>query len=96
MELVRRVKVVCDTMIMDYYVYVIKSKKMKWSYVGMSKDIKKRLKMHNTNKVTSTKNKGPFRLVYKEGCTSSSDAREREMYFKSNAGKEYLQRRGYL
>jgi len=47
-----------------FYTYVIRSKKDgKW-YTGFTNDLRKRFKEHNSNKVISTKNRGPFELIY--------------------------------
>lgn len=76
-----------------YYVYVIKSIGYNWVYVGMTENLEKRLASHNTKKVLSTKFKAPFKLVYFEEVFTSQEARIKEKYFKTNAGKEYLKRR---
>jgi predicted GIY-YIG superfamily endonuclease len=41
----------------------------------------------------STKNRGPWRLIYYEGCPHENDARAREKYLKSGMGKRYLRNR---
>jgi len=75
---------------MNYYVYVLKSKKDKKRYVGMSKDPYKRVKDHNSGHVKSTKGRGPFEISYKEECKSREIARQKEKYFKSGSGRELL------
>jgi predicted GIY-YIG superfamily endonuclease len=42
-----------------YFVYIIKSEKTEKFYIGMTYDIFKRLKHHNSGANRSTKNKGP-------------------------------------
>ena len=59
-------------------------------YTGLSSDIKKRLKMHNAGKVQSTKKRGPFILIYQEVAETLLEARKREKYFKSAAGRRFL------
>ena len=76
-----------------FYTYVIKSKKDNKWYTGSTKDLRKRLKEHNENKVFSTKGKGPFEVVYYEACSNEQDARAREKYLKSGRGKHYLKNR---
>jgi len=76
-----------------FYTYVIRSKKdSKW-YTGSTKDLRKRLKEHNENKVFSTKARRPFELIYYEACSNEQDARSREKYLKSGMGKRYLKNR---
>ena len=76
-----------------YYVYVLQSEKDKHFYVGYTKDLKNRLKLHNEGKVTSTINRRPLRLIYYEACLSQRDATYREKYLKSSWGKRYLKNR---
>ena len=76
-----------------FYVYVIQSKKDGKFYTGLTKDLRKRFKEHNVGQVTSTKNRGPFRLIYYEACIDKQDARTREKYLKSGMGKRYLRNR---
>ena len=76
-----------------YYTYVIKSKKDgKW-YTGYTSDLRKRFSDHNAGKVSATKNRGPFELIYYEACCSSQDATAREKYLKTGMGKRYLKNR---
>lgn len=78
---------------MFYYAYVLKSKKdSKW-YTGSTNDLRKRFKDHNNKKITSTKNRGPFTLIYYEACLNEQDARAREKFLKSGLGKRYLKNR---
>ncbi|MFQ5714856.1 MAG: GIY-YIG nuclease family protein [Candidatus Scalinduaceae bacterium] len=76
-----------------YYTYVIQSKKDKKFYTGSTKDLRKRFNEHNSGKVSSTKNRGPFMLIYYEACLNEQDARYREKYLKSGLGKRYLKNR---
>lgn len=55
-------------------------------YVGISNDVISRLKRHNANAVKSTKNKGPWRIIYTEKCINLEQARLREKYLKSYKG----------
>jgi putative endonuclease len=62
-------------------------------YTGYTFDLRKRFNEHNSNKVFSTKNRGPFRLIYYEACINEDDAKAREKYLKSGMGKRYLKNR---
>ena len=48
---------------MYYYTYVLKSLKDGHFYIGITHDIEKRLKEHNSGKTRSTRNRLPFRLI---------------------------------
>jgi putative endonuclease len=65
-----------------YYVYIIQSTDTYELYVGYTKDLKKRLVEHNTNKSFSTKNKGPWKLIYYESYRNKEDAIRREKNLK--------------
>ncbi len=73
-----------------YYVYIIQSLKDKKFYTGLTNDLERRIKEHNHGKLStpSTKTRGPFKLVFYEICKSLKEAREREKFFKSGAGRE--------
>lgn len=73
-----------------FYVYILRSET--GLYIGYTSDLQHRLREHNTNKNKSTKNKGPWEIVYYEAHLSSEDARRREGYFKTSAGKTSLKR----
>ncbi len=68
---------------MKFYVYILKSDANESYYIGSTKDIYKRLKLHNSGMVTSTKRYMPWRLVYNMEYPSLSDAREKETQIKS-------------
>ncbi len=72
-----------------FYVYVLKSKKDNSQYIGLSQDAEKRLKEHNAGRVKSTKPKRPWSILYKESCATRIDARKREKYLKSAAGRRF-------
>ena len=78
---------------MFYYVYLIQSKKDNKWYTGCTNDLRKRFKQHNDNEVYSTKNRGPFKLIYYEACLNQQDATHREKYLKTYHGKMFLKRR---
>jgi len=63
-----------------YYTYVIQSKMDYKFYAGVTKDLRKRFNEHNSGKVSSTKNRGLFVLIYYEACFNEHDARYREKY----------------
>ena len=76
-----------------YYVYVLLSQKDNRFYTGYTEDVKKRVSEHLVGKITSTKDRRPFQLVYYEGCVDRADALKRERYLKTTWGKRYLRNR---
>jgi putative endonuclease len=74
------------------YVYVLQSKKDDDMYIGCTNDLRKRLKLHNSGKVKSTKLRKPFRLIYYESYLNKHDAFEREKFFKTGWGRNYVKR----
>ena len=65
-----------------HYVYLLNSDKKKWSYVGCTSNLDRRLNEHNNGKNNSTKKYLPVRLVYYEAFFSKSDAYQREKRLK--------------
>ena len=75
------------------YVYVLLSKKDKRFYVGYTKDLKERMKLHHSGKIQSTALRRPLELVYYEACVNQQDAIQREKYLKTSWGKRYVKAR---
>jgi putative endonuclease len=71
------------------WVYILHSEGFGRYYVGMSEDVEKRLAEHNVGRVMSTKGYKPWKVVYKEKCKDREEARKREKYLKSAAGRRY-------
>jgi len=74
------------------YVYVLQSNKDNELYLGCTKDLKERLKLHNAKKITSTKKHAPFALIYYEAYTNNKDAYNREKYMKTQYGRNYIKK----
>lgn len=74
-----------------FYVYVLRNPKQ--FYIGSTKDLRERLTKHKNDRVFSTKNRGPWKLIYYEACVGEKDARLREKYLKTAWGKRYLKGR---
>jgi putative endonuclease len=68
----------------EYFVYILKSKKDGTLYTGFTSNLQERLIRHNSSKVIATRRKVPFEIVYFEKCLSLTDALVRERYFKSS------------
>ena len=73
-----------------YYVYAIRSEIDGRIYVGFSSNVEKRLAEHNAGKTRSTKGYRPWELIFTEKTEGRIVARNREKYFKSGIGKEFL------
>ena len=65
-----------------FYVYVIKSRKDRSLYIGLTRDLRKRFSEHNQGLSQYTKSRIPFTLVYYEAYSSEKDARIRERKLK--------------
>jgi putative endonuclease len=76
----------------DMYVYVLRSQKDGKRYVGMAHDVRKRLEDHNKGQVSSTKGRRPLEVVHVEAFKTVEEARAREKYYKSAAGRRALDR----
>ena len=72
-----------------YYVYVLYSAGFERQYVGMSDELDRRLVEHNSGKNQSTKAFKPWSLIHKEPFGSREEARVREKYLKSAAGRRW-------
>ncbi len=79
---------------MQCSVYILYSPEYQRFYVGISKNVSRRLAEHNRGSVRSTKPFNPWELVYQENHPTVELARVREKYFKSAAGRKW--RKKYL
>lgn len=75
------------------YVYVLRSLADREFYVGLTRDLRARLRAHNKGLIISTRRRSPFQLIYWEGCLNDSDAAQREKYLKTAWGKRYIKTR---
>ena len=76
--------------IIMFFVYVLKSTKENWFYVGMTCKLEQRLKEHNKGSVKSTKFRKPYKLVYNKVFLTRIQARDFEKYLKISSNKEKL------
>lgn len=65
-----------------HYIYLIHSVKDKYSYIGSTANLEKRLDRHNQGHVISTREHAPFVLIYYEAFLDKQDAIERESKLK--------------
>jgi putative endonuclease len=77
---------------MAYFVYVLRSEKTGRRYVGSCKDLDDRLRRHNAGYSKATRHGVPWRLLRSETFDSRSDAIQRELFLKTGAGRDELER----
>lgn len=75
-----------------YIVYVLQSLKDKRTYLGCTHNLENRIKEHNYGEVKSTRDRGPFVLIYKEEFQDKYEAFKREKHFKSSWGRRQLKK----
>jgi len=71
-------------------VYVLFSLKDNKTYTGSTNDLQRRLSEHQLGKVKATKNRLPIKLIHFEKFETLKEARSREHYYKSCAGRKKL------
>ena len=76
-----------------WYVYIIRSLKSNFQYIGSTNNVKSRLNNHNDGENQSTKHYRPFRLEADIVIRTEKKARELERYFKTGSGKAILKKR---
>jgi len=75
---------------LPYCVYVLHSLKVGDFYVGFTTDLPRRLQEHSQGRNRSTCRRRPFRLVFCEYYQAKADAKRRETYLKTAAGRRAL------
>ena len=75
-----------------FTVYILRSSKIPRTYVGYSGNLEQGLDDHNAGKVAATKPYRPWEIFYKEINLTLKDAKTRELYWKSGAGRRNLKR----
>ena len=76
---------------MPWSIYIVKCRD-KTLYTGITTDIARRLKEHNTKKgAFYTRNKTPVRLIYQKAMANQSRARKREAAIKRLSRIEKLE-----
>ena len=74
-----------------WYLYVLQSVKDNKLYVGMTGDLKRRFREHNSKSGGGyTRKNGPFTLIFYEAYKEKEDASRAEKFFKSGYGREVL------
>jgi len=73
-----------------FTVYILQSLKDNKTYVGYTDNFDRRFKEHNSGKSKSTKYRVPFKLLFKEEFKTSNEAKKKELWWKSGAGRRKL------
>jgi putative endonuclease len=72
------------------WVYVLWSDRLRKRYVGCTEDVAKRLEEHNAGRTPFTRRGIPWALIHSEVIETLGEARKREQFLKSGAGRRWL------
>lgn len=72
------------------FVYILLNKKLGKTYTGSTIDLARRLEEHNSGSSCYSKKYTPWDLFYKEEFPTLLEARKREKYLKSCAGRKFV------
>jgi putative endonuclease len=75
-----------------YFVYVLKSTKRNYHYIGISNNLSRRINQHNKGYNKTTKPYTPFKLIYSEKHPDRVSARTREKQLKSGCYREIIRK----
>ena len=83
---------------MKYFVYLLLSKKNGkiFSYVGMTKDLKKRISLHNSSKGAKYTKGKKWLIVYKKSYNSKSKALKEEYSLKKDKKKREKIKKSFI
>ena len=76
-----------------WFVYVIRSIKSNYRYIGSTNNLKRRIEEHNSGLSKATLPYKPFELEAYVAVNSEAKARALEKYFKTGSGKAVLYKR---
>ena len=79
-----------------FYAYVLISESHSTHYYGSTANLENRLNEHNAGKVRYTKGRRPWKLHYYEEFETRSEAVQREQFFKSIEGYNFLKTEGII
>jgi putative endonuclease len=77
---------------MGFFVYILQSQSSSRYYVGQTQDLEGRFSYRNANYSKSLKNRGPWKLVYREEYNTRSEAVKRERQIKSWKDRSMIER----
>lgn len=74
-----------------YKVYVLQDNKGRL-YKGMTNNLERRLREYQSGKTRTTSHMDCLEIIYTESFCSFAEARKRELYLKSAAGRRFLKK----
>jgi putative endonuclease len=75
-----------------HFLYILHSLKDGNFYTGITSDLDRRIKEHESGKNTSTKYRRPLILIYYEAYLLKEDAGARERYLKTSMGRRVVRK----
>ena len=72
------------------HVYVLRSLENGKRYVGITANIRARLRTHAQGPTRGGQQLGNFKLIHRERFSTYTEARAREKYLKSGSGRQWL------
>ena len=73
-----------------YHIYILKSDKSRKLYIDHTENLERRLTEHNCIQSKSTKNKGPWKIIFSKEFETRSETVKYELKLKSIKNKTYL------
>lgn len=73
-----------------YITYILKSVEYDKTYVGITDNIDRRINQHNNGYNTYSKRYKPWKIIHTEPYQNRKNARVREKYLKSCAGRKWI------
>ena len=77
---------------MKNIIYILLSLNYQKTYIGITSDPGKRLVQHNNGCNNYTRRYRPWKIIYTEKHISELEARKREKYLKSSAGRKFIKK----
>ncbi|MGC9352418.1 MAG: GIY-YIG nuclease family protein [Mariniphaga sp.] len=75
---------------MSYFAYILKSEYDGTYYYGSTKDMRERLKIHNSGKSRYTKGRRPWKIHCFEEYSFRSEAARKEKFIKNSCTQNFL------
>lgn len=75
-----------------YYVYILQSKKDNSHYIGVTADLKNRLRKHNSGKAKYSNTKRPYKIIWYGAFFEKELAYNFERYLKSSSGYAFAKK----
>jgi putative endonuclease len=76
-----------------FTVYILKDKNNR-VYKGVTNNLQRRLKEHRSGHTKTTSTMQELEVIYTEQYESFAEARKRELYLKSAAGRRFIKQKG--